>query len=186
MPKKNGFFNIIIFFIIPLIAMVPVPAESDSTVDFKKLNGSDLGMGIGARAIGLGGAFVAIADDASAVFWNPAGLTHMETSQLLFSADLPDEFSAACVVYKPSFWNLDKIHLTTGFSHINRLRFNGDSGENTWEGNPSHILGLAMIDVEKDFQGSVNSKTIDNRISLAFRFSENSKWSAGLNYIFID
>jgi len=28
----------------------------------------------GARATGMGGAFVAVADDASAVFWNPAGL----------------------------------------------------------------------------------------------------------------
>lgn len=30
--------------------------------------------GIGVRAEGMGGAFVAVADDASAVFWNPAGV----------------------------------------------------------------------------------------------------------------
>ncbi len=29
---------------------------------------------VGVRAIGMGGAFTAVADDASAVFWNPAGL----------------------------------------------------------------------------------------------------------------
>lgn len=29
---------------------------------------------IGSRALGMGGAFVAVADDASAAFWNPAGL----------------------------------------------------------------------------------------------------------------
>src|SRR5207237_1332088 len=29
---------------------------------------------VGVRATGMGGAFVAVADDASAVFWNPAGL----------------------------------------------------------------------------------------------------------------
>jgi long-chain fatty acid transport protein len=37
--------------------------------------------GLGARARGMGGAFVAIADDASAGFWNPAGLAHI-TGQL--------------------------------------------------------------------------------------------------------
>ncbi len=169
-----------------LIIFIPFTVYSDGNVDFKKLNGSDLGIGIGARAIGMGGAFVSIADDASAVFWNPAGLTHLKDNQFFFSGDLPDEFSTVNVVYQPTFWNMDKIGLTAGLSHINRLRFNGDSGEKTWSGNPSHILGLAMIDVDEDFQGSINSKTIDNRVSLAFRLSEKSKWSAGLNYILVD
>ncbi len=31
---------------------------------------------VGARALGMGGAFVAVADDATAVHWNPAGLVH--------------------------------------------------------------------------------------------------------------
>jgi len=29
---------------------------------------------VGTRALGMGGAFVAVADDASATWWNPAGL----------------------------------------------------------------------------------------------------------------
>ena len=29
---------------------------------------------VGMRALGMGGAFVAVADDASATYWNPAGL----------------------------------------------------------------------------------------------------------------
>jgi len=70
-------------------------SDSNSEVNFDELNGSDLGMGIGARAIGLGGAFVSIADDASATFWNPAGLSHITSNRLLLSADLPDHFSAA-------------------------------------------------------------------------------------------
>jgi len=31
---------------------------------------------VGERALGMGGAFVAVADDATAVYWNPAGLMH--------------------------------------------------------------------------------------------------------------
>jgi long-subunit fatty acid transport protein len=34
-------------------------------------------LGIGARALGMGGAYIAIADDYSAAFWNPAGLTQI-------------------------------------------------------------------------------------------------------------
>ena len=33
-----------------------------------------LKIGVGARAIGMGGAFVAVADDATAIYWNPAGI----------------------------------------------------------------------------------------------------------------
>jgi|GEM_PF-544747 len=38
----------------------------------------------GARPQGLGGAFVAVADDANALYWNPAGLTQLGTAELTF------------------------------------------------------------------------------------------------------
>ena len=36
---------------------------------------SFLDMGIGARSLSMGGAFTAVADDATALYWNPAGIT---------------------------------------------------------------------------------------------------------------
>ncbi len=44
-----------------------------------------LRIGIGSRALGMGGAFVAIADDGSACYWNPAGLGNLSKHQMLFS-----------------------------------------------------------------------------------------------------
>jgi len=38
-----------------------------------------LGIGVGARAEAIGGAFVAIADDPSALYWNPAGITQINS-----------------------------------------------------------------------------------------------------------
>jgi hypothetical protein len=38
---------------------------------------------IGVRALGMGGAFVAVADDATANYWNPAGLTNVVSSAVL-------------------------------------------------------------------------------------------------------
>ena len=38
---------------------------------------------VGVRALGIGGAFVAGADDATAIYWNPAGLTDVFFSGVL-------------------------------------------------------------------------------------------------------
>ena len=38
---------------------------------------------LGVRALGMGGAFVAVADDATANYWNPAGLTNVISSAVL-------------------------------------------------------------------------------------------------------
>ena len=38
--------------------------------------------GMGARAMGMGGAFVAVSDDATAAYWNPAGLGMLEQWEL--------------------------------------------------------------------------------------------------------
>ena len=157
--------------------------DSSSEVSFDELNGSDFGMGIGARAIGLGGAFVSIADDASATFWNPAGLANMKSNQFLLSADLPDDFSASSLVYRPSFWELQRSNFTVGLSLINRLRIKGDSGGDTWSGYSSYLLDLGMIDVEKDFSGSIDSNTRDTRVSLSFIHPKYRNLSIGLNLI---
>jgi len=41
----------------------------------------------GARAMGLGNAFVCVADDASAVYWNPAGLVQLHRHEILAAYD---------------------------------------------------------------------------------------------------
>ena len=45
-----------------------------------------LGMGSGARSLGLGGAFTAIADDATSTIWNPAGLPAVDDLTITFSS----------------------------------------------------------------------------------------------------
>ena len=44
------------------------------------------GTGVGARALGMGGAYTGVASDYSAIYWNPAGLAQMQYSE--FSAGL--------------------------------------------------------------------------------------------------
>ena len=49
--------------LIPLLALATVSPAAAQTFE-----------GVGTRAAGMGGAFVAVADDASATYWNPGGL----------------------------------------------------------------------------------------------------------------
>jgi len=47
----------------------------------------ELDSGAGARAAGMGGAFTAVADDASASYWNPAGLSQLKNTEVMITFD---------------------------------------------------------------------------------------------------
>jgi hypothetical protein len=49
------------------------------------MGGQFLKIPIGARATGMGGAFVSVADDPSAIFWNPSGIARLEGSYASFN-----------------------------------------------------------------------------------------------------
>ncbi len=56
-----------------------------------------LKIGVGARAVAMGESFIAVANDASALFWNPAGLVEMPSNQVMAShtayvVDISHEF----------------------------------------------------------------------------------------------
>src|SRR5712691_2985046 len=54
-----------------LSALVAVPAGATKyAAEFLKIP-------VGARAVGMGGAFVSVADDATSPFWNPAGMVYL-------------------------------------------------------------------------------------------------------------
>ena len=44
-----------------------------------------LNIGVGPRAIGMGGAFVATANDVTSLYWNPAGASRTETNEAMFT-----------------------------------------------------------------------------------------------------
>src|ERR1043166_1325643 len=60
------------------------------TNEFSKVgstSGTFLTLPVGARAMALAGAFSSIADDPSALYWNPAGITQMAGTSASYSYD---------------------------------------------------------------------------------------------------
>lgn len=60
------------------VGMTVVRAETKTGAAF-------LSVGVGARAAGLGGAYTAVAEDPSALYWNPAGLSIQNRREVLAS-----------------------------------------------------------------------------------------------------
>jgi len=54
------------------------------TLQQTRINSSPNPIGSGARALGMGGAFIAVADDATAASWNPGGLMQLERPEFSF------------------------------------------------------------------------------------------------------
>ncbi|MBK7629913.1 MAG: PorV/PorQ family protein [Ignavibacteriales bacterium] len=80
-----------------------------STAQFLKI-------GVGGRATAMGDAFIAVANDVSALYWNPAGLTQFSENQVMFShnqwvVDINHDFLGA--VYHLDETNTFGVSLTS-------------------------------------------------------------------------
>ena len=78
-------------YIILAVSLVALSTASDSLAQ------TDLVLG--ARPQGLGGAYVALADDANGVYWNPAGLARVEHRELTFMHWIFSDVSELMVDY---------------------------------------------------------------------------------------
>lgn len=70
---------------IPLtILLALLVASSVQAQGLSNIPAAFVDIGYGARPMGMGGAFVALADDANSVLWNPAGLTRLARMEATF------------------------------------------------------------------------------------------------------
>lgn len=120
---------IITFFTLGSLYADQIAQSSSAGDDFNKVGGSGsafLKIGVGARASGMGGAFGAVSDDLSSIFWNPAGIVDIEGVAVDFSytswfAGLQHNFGAVSVPIGNDFalaahmisLSSDEIEITT-------------------------------------------------------------------------
>lgn len=130
--KKKLLHNILLLFVLWLVLFIQ-PAQSQlvpnlggqrsgiSSFQFLKISGD-------ARGAGMGEAFIAVTNDISAIYWNPAGLVLGASDQVMFShaewlVDIKHEFAAASFhldennIIGASFVSLhtDPMKITTEF-----------------------------------------------------------------------
>lgn len=119
--------------------------------------------GLGARALGMGGAYCAIAEGIDAVYYNPAGLAFIKKRQVGFtylSLTLDRNLNSAAVIFPV------RNQAVMGLSWIN-----------------SSVGGVPMIDSDRNYYDDfVNS---NNAISLTFSkmFGEDLAIGANLRYL---
>ncbi|MCF8145714.1 MAG: outer membrane protein transport protein [Deltaproteobacteria bacterium] len=88
-------------------------------------------VGSGARALGMGGAFIAIADDATAASWNPGGLIQLET---------PEISAVGAYVHRGEANSFGKLPEASGSQSVDEWNLNYLSGAYPFE-----ALGRNMI-----------------------------------------
>lgn len=96
-----------------------------------------LRMGVGTRAFGMGSAFTGLANDASAGYWNPAGLDYLSRSQFEFmNVQLPFDRTYNFVSGAVPINNV----LTLGASWVG-LRISGIEGRSSNSATPEYYFG---------------------------------------------
>lgn len=110
---------------------------------------------VGARPMAMGGAFIAVSDDANATYWNPAGLSQLEDLE---------------ITYTPTLYNRDEVSYDDFVSFVSPLKI----GRQDLGG-----LGLSFINSGYDF--SPLEKTIDRWYWLSYGVKTFDNLSLGTN-----
>ena len=110
MRSKHGML------VVSLLVVLSLPIQAMATDPFAKVGTYSLQflkIGPSARAVGMGGAFTALANDASATYWNPAGMvditrTAVSLEQTYWPADIQLSFASAvfALPFLPGSWGV--------------------------------------------------------------------------------
>ncbi|MBK7257512.1 MAG: hypothetical protein IPI01_06865 [Ignavibacteriae bacterium] len=99
---------ILIVVALSILVALPAVAQEDWNVT-----------GAGARAEGLGGAFIGLADDATAISWNPAGLGQLERSEFsVVGRWIGEQFKYENPTRPAVNYSINQSHFTYNFASI--------------------------------------------------------------------
>ncbi len=148
-----------------------------------------LRMGVGARALAMGGASVAVANDATAGYWNPAGLSHIEKVSFssMIAANMSEDrkFNYLAIAGKFNFGALGFSWLNSGTSDIQgydaQKNSTGDFNFN------DHIFLFSYGSAMEKLHVGFNFKVVHSKADADADYSATGVgFDAGVKYIFDD
>tara|TARA_Y100000590_G_scaffold469958_1_gene660945 strand:+ start:66 stop:1076 length:1011 start_codon:yes stop_codon:yes gene_type:complete len=136
-----------------------------------------LSIGVGSKAVAMGGAFTSIADDATAMYWNPAGLSYFNTKELYFNhadwiADISFDYFGFSIPIRPGrVFGINITSVTMGEMEVTRYG-NENTGE-TFKAS-DYAAGITYsMNLTDRFSIGINGKYIQQNIA-----SSNTKGAA--------
>jgi len=149
-----------------------------------------LNIDVGSRAVSMGGSFVAVANDVTALYWNPAGIARIEKNSALFShtkwlADIDLNFVGLVIPFftkgtigvSAKFLTMDQMERTT-------IEFPDGNGELFDAG--SYVFGLSYgRNLTEQFAIGASFKYIQEKIyhstASAIAFDIGTLFTTGFN-----
>lgn len=123
-------------FVINIFAMSLLFSQNVSITKTGTTAASFLKLGVGARTVGMGGAYTAVANDISSIYWNPAGLGRLKTNgeasfnHIDWIADVKyDAASAAIVVGDLGTVGLSFTSMNVGEMEVTTVQSPEGTGE---------------------------------------------------------
>ena len=146
--------------LLTILLVLPTAANAAGFAKVGTFGGQFLKIGVSARATGMGSAFTGVADDATAVFWNPGGLVNVlgnevSLNHVAWAADT--KLSSAVVAFNPR-----TIPGTFAFSmrsfwmdpQLERTAYNPEGTGRTFDsGSTTFGLSYARFFTDKFFHG---------------------------------
>lgn len=126
-----------------------------------------LSIGVGPRAISMGGAFTSIGNDASALYWNPAGIAKLNNYEAMFShtnlfKDLEISLNYAAIVIPTDGWGNFGASITSldyGMMDVTTEYYPEGTGEKFSASSYAFALSYSRV-ITEDFSAGITVKYI--------------------------
>src|SRR3972149_9786649 len=168
---RNGVVNMrrSIVLVLGLLIVFGSAANGQGVTKVGTTSASFLAIDVGPRGTGMGSAYVSVANDATAMYWNPAGIAKLANFQAMFSstrwiADLSFNYAGA-VLPLSDFGNIGVNATFLTIDEIERTTIVQPDGTGEFFDAASYAIGLSYArKLSEQFSIGFNAKYINERL----------------------